>query len=969
MREIHKAYELIGKTGLGDIHSVGYILKHRKSGAHLALIENDDDNKVFYIGFRTPPEDSTGVAHITEHSVLCGSAKYPLKDPFVELVKGSLNTFLNAITYPDKTVYPVASTNNKDFANLMDVYLDAVFHPNIYTREEIFRQEGWHYEMSDLRGDVTINGVVYNEMKGAFSNPDEVASREILNSLFPDTAYGVESGGDPKNIPDLTYEDFLDFHRRYYHPCNSYIYLYGDMDMNEKLDYLDREYLSKYEAIDLDSEIAFQQPFDSPHTIQKSYPIAADDDTAGKTFLSCNYVVGTTLDKETYQAFDVLDYALLSAPGAPLRQALLDEQIGVDVSGGYDSGLMQPYFSVVVKGSDPEKKDRFLEIVDSVLKEQVEKGLDKRTLLAAINATEFRFREADFGSYPKGLIYGLNMLEAWLYDKKSPFLHMQVLEDLDELKKKVSTGFFEDLISRYLISNTHKSVVVLTPEPGLAAKQDQWVAEKMKAFKSTLSDQEKKDIIDFAKHLKEYQSEPNTPEELATLPILTRDDLGREPRPIHYVEHDLGGIRALHHNIETNGIQYLEMLFDATDCDSRETSILAFTTKLLGLIDTREYSYLDFSNEMNLNTGGIFSDLYCPVKADGSYRMYLTVHAKFLYSRMMDAVRLIRQMLLESNFTDTKRIREVLLEEKSHMQRRIMSSGNQFAAIRASASFLEGGVIHDSISGIAYYQYLSDFAENFDERIGEFLSESERILRRTLVADRLIMSSAGDDDSFARMSSDIGNFAKLLYPGQPSGERPAIRVSGNNDGLATASAVNYVCRAGDFRLAGFDYTGVLHILKIILGYDYLWTNVRVKGGAYGCGGTFQRNGFCYMSSYRDPKLRETDQVFEKTVDYIRAFDCDERDMTKYIIGTISGLDTPLTPAMDASRSLSAYLTGLQYETLVKERKQIIEAMPEDIRALAPMIEAIIDQKHRAVVGNEDAIKKDADLFDEIIQIG
>ncbi|MBQ9633269.1 MAG: insulinase family protein, partial [Lachnospiraceae bacterium] len=376
MRQIPDTYELVLEQGLPDLRSEGTLLIHRKSGARIALLENEDDNKVFFIGFRTPPVDSKGTAHIIEHSVLCGSEKYPIKDPFVELAKGSMNTFLNAMTYPDKTVYPIASTNDKDFANLMDVYMDAVLHPNIVRHPEIFKQEGWHYELSSPEDEIEISGVVYNEMKGAFSSPEDVLSRTILNTLFPDTPYQYESGGDPEDIPTLTYEEFLEFHRMYYHPCNSYIYLYGDMDMTERLEWLDEAYLSKYDRIDIDSVVAKQEPFAEPIRIEEYYPIASTDDEEDATFLSYNMVIGDSLDAKLCQAFDILDYALLSAPGAPLRKALTDAGIGKDILGGYDDGTLQPMFSVIAKGTQAQKEGEFLRIVKEVLKEQADGGLD-----------------------------------------------------------------------------------------------------------------------------------------------------------------------------------------------------------------------------------------------------------------------------------------------------------------------------------------------------------------------------------------------------------------------------------------------------------------------------------------------------------------------------------------------------------------------------------------------------------------
>ena len=556
------AYELIKEENLTDIHAKGYLLRHKKSGAKISLISNDDENKVFYIGFRTPVEDSTGVPHIIEHTVLCGSDKFPVKDPFVELVKGSLNTFLNAMTYPDKTVYPVASCNDKDFANLMDVYLDAVFHPNIYKKEEIFKQEGWHYELEDRDAPVTINGVVYNEMKGAFSSPEGVLDRVVLNSLFPDTTYSNESGGDPEVIPELTYEQYLDFHRKFYHPCNSYIYLYGNMDMEEKLEFLDKEYLSHYDKIEVDSAIQLQAPFEKPVTISKPYSIASSESLEDNAYLSYNVAIGTNLESELTLAFDVLDYALLSAPGAPLKQALIDAGIGKDIMGGFDNSTLQPIFSVVAKNANKEDEEKFVGIIEDTLKKIVKDGLNRKSLLAGINSEEFKFREADYGNFPKGLIYGLSCMDSWLYDDDEPFLYLKILDVFAALKEKIETGYFEELIQKYLLDNSHKSYVSIEPEKGLNARLEKELEEKLAAYKNGLSEEEIDKLVEDTKHLKLYQEEPSPKEDLMKIPMLKRQDMKREAQPLVYEKVSCNGIETIHTNIYSNGIHYLNLMFD-----------------------------------------------------------------------------------------------------------------------------------------------------------------------------------------------------------------------------------------------------------------------------------------------------------------------------------------------------------------------------------------------------------------------
>ena len=529
------AYEVKDRRFVEEMNSEGMVLEHRKSGARLFLMSNEDDNKVFSIGFRTPPADSTGLPHILEHSVLEGSEKFPVKDPFVELVKGSLNTFLNAMTYPDKTVYPVASCNDKDFQNLMDVYLDGVFHPSIYREPKIFKQEGWHYELPSEDAPLTVNGVVYNEMKGAFSSPESVLERFTSSVLFPDSPYSNESGGDPAVIPNLSYEQFIQFHKDYYHPANSYIYLYGDMDMEEKLLWLDKEYLSAYDKKDftLDSSIALQKPFTEPVEKETTYSVTANEGTEDNTYLSLNTVVGTDTDPILYVAFQILDYTLISAPGAPLKQALIDAHIGQDIMGGYENGILQPYFSVVAKNANKEQKGEFLSVVKGTLRKLADQGIDKKSLLAGLNYYEFRYREADYGSAPKGLMYGLWSMDSWLYDA-DPMLHLQYQKTFDYLKKAAQEGYFEQLIKDYLLDNPHEAVVIVSPEIDLTAREDAELAERLAKYKDSLSSEQVKALVKETAELKAYQEEPSTKEDLEKIPMLGREDIKRQSEPFSY---------------------------------------------------------------------------------------------------------------------------------------------------------------------------------------------------------------------------------------------------------------------------------------------------------------------------------------------------------------------------------------------------------------------------------------------------
>lgn len=963
MKIEHPAYELLSQEELKDIHSEGYVLRHKKSGATIALIANDDDNKVFYIGFRTPPADSTGVAHITEHSTLCGSEKYPVKDPFVELVKGSLNTFLNAMTYPDKTVYPVASCNDKDFDNLMDVYMDAVFHPNIYIHPEIFKQEGWHYELENPDDELKINGVVYNEMKGAFSSPDSIVDRVIMNSLFPDTPYGVESGGDPAHIPDLTYDQFLEFHSKYYHPSNSYIYLYGNMDFNEKLDYLDREYLSQYDAIEVDSAIPLQKAFSKTQEVETAYPVAADDDGKDETYLSYNVVVDTALNPELYQAMDVLEYALLTSPGAPVKKALTDAGIGKDIYGGYNSGTLQPVFSITAKGANPEDEERFLTIIHDTLEQQIRDGIDKKALYAAINTNQFHFREADFGQWPKGLMYGLQMLDSWLYDETKPFMHLHGVGILNGLKDKVNEGCFEDLIREYLLDNPHSSVVKAVPVAGLTAQSDEALKQKLAEYKASLTPEEIDALVADTRHLKEYQDTPSPKEDLEKIPMLKREDMRREIRPLDLKVKQCGRFTVLHHDVNTNGIHYLNLVFCVNNVAEEDLGYLTFMTHILGLVDTEQYSYVDLSNVINLVTGGISASVQNYATADGGYQLTVEVHSKFLYEDVESAIRLMEHVMLTSSYGDTQRLKELLDEEVSRMEGKLLSAGHIVGLTRAGSYFSVGGKVTDEISGIGYYRFLKHLDDNFEDEVNLLKEKCVNIKHAIFRPENLLVSTTGDEEAFLQVEKYLPRIETRLFRDYYELPQPhEIICHKLNEGFKSASQVQYVVRAGSFVKAGYHYNGAMKILNTILGYDFFWINLRVKGGAYGCMSTFSRTGDMAFMSYRDPHLVQTNEIYDETAEWLRNFSADERTMTQYIIGTISGMDTPLTPSMRGTRGLAAYMNGITEETLQRERNQVIDATEEDIRKLADPVDAAMKQNYICVVGNEDKIEENKDLF-------
>lgn len=962
-----KAYTVISKQWIEELKSDGYLLKHNKTGARVALLSNDDENKVFYIGFRTPPKDSTGVAHIIEHTVLCGSEKYPVKDPFIELAKGSLNTFLNAMTYPDKTVYPVASCNSKDFKNLMDVYLDAVLHPNIYHEEKIFRQEGWHYELESADEELTINGVVYNEMKGAFSSPDDVLYREIMNSLYPHTSYAVESGGDPDVIPELTYEDFLAFHQKYYHPSNSYIYLYGDMDMEERLAYLDREYLSGYEALSVDSAPAAEPPFQEMALVEKEYPIMESEPEEGNTYLSYNVSLGENLDRKVSVGFQALADAVVGAPGAPVRKALLDAGIGTDISSFYEADVKQPYFSIVAKNAEGDQREAFVRLIEQTLQSLFEDGVEKKALRAALNHDEFRYREADYGSYPKGLMYGLQMFETWLYDDGRPFDYLELDGTYKALKGEVSTAYYENMLRDLLMENTHKSVVVVRPVRGLTGKRDKALAARLAAKKASMTQEEIAGIVAETKALADYQEEPDREEDLEKIPLLAREDIGKKARPYCNEELRVNDTTLLYHEIYTNGIGYLRFLFDLRQVPEELFPYVGLLQVMLGLVDTEKRSYSELYHEIHLQTGGIAPAVNVYTNADdlSDYKLTFDLKVKTLYENLPKAFELAAEILTESVYTDAKRLFELVAENRSDKQAQMMSAGHSLAAGQALSYLSKQAHLMDQVNGLSFYRLLEGLEKDFEGKKEELSANMERLVHCIFRPENLMVDYTAQREGLAGIEPLIEALKSKLHREPVEGKPYVPQPVKKNEGLMSSAQIQYVCRAGNYANKGFSYTGALRVLKVLMSYEYLWMQVRVRGGAYGCMCQFGKTGESYFVSYRDPNLEKTIETYEKAADFVEAFEADERTMTQYIIGAVSAMDMPLTPAARGNYSLAGYMTGFTFERAQQERDELLSTDAGTIRKLAAHIRAFMEDDCLCVVGNEEKIKEQKDIFGSV----
>ncbi|MBP2650285.1 MAG: Peptidase associated domain protein [Firmicutes bacterium] len=966
--ELYYGFRLEEEKILKDIHSTAKVFYHEKSGARLFFLENTDDNKVFSITFRTPPGDNKGLPHILEHSVLCGSRKYPLREPFVELAKGSLNTYLNAMTYPDKTMYPIASRNAKDFRNLMDVYLDGVFNPNIYNAPEILMQEGWHYELADNNSEITYKGVVYNEMKGALSSPEAILDNKIMETLFPDTAYRFESGGNPEVIPELTYEEFIQFHKQYYHPANAYIYLYGDIDLADNLKFLDEAYLSKFTTIEVPSDVRVQAPFSSPVAKTFDYPVGVYDSVEDKTLLSLTFTVGKTYEAELMLAFEILEYLLLENPAAPLKKALIKAGVGKEVKGSFARYLLQPTFGIIAVGTNEAQEATFIKTITAELERLVSVGIDKKLIEACINKFEFKMREADYGARPKGIQYNTKCLESWLYDK-SPMVHFEYTELFEKIKLALTTNYFEQLIEKYLLKNPHRAVVALKPSSGLAEEKERALRQHLAAYKASLTSGEVAELLEKTARLKIRQETPDSLENLATIPLLAIEDIDPNVEMLPLSEECIDGIPVLYHSLDTNGIAYVNFYFDTRRVPQRYLSYVYLLAEILGKVSTVDYAYAELSNEVNLHLGSITYNVAVYTENDNIdvYWPKFIVKTKALVNKLPEVTRLIQQIITGSRFDNSQRIGELIKAVKARWDMTLYSRGYMLAVNRAmsyfspSASYSEQGML-------AFYDFITDLEKNFPGNSVEITSNLANVADLIFSKENLLVSITADEQGYAKFRQ---TFAKLgatlpgaIYPICQYDFVPDCR----NEGLMTAGKVQYVVKAANFRKIGATYHGGLKVLETILLYDYFWTRVRVQGGAYDGFAKIEPNGNVIFASYRDPNLKETLAIFDETADYLREFRLDEREKIKYIIGTINRLDAPLTTAQKGEQAAIRYIRKISTADLVRERQEVLKIQAQQISQFADLIDKVMQQNYLCVLGNEQKIHDNETAFDQIVHL-
>ncbi len=936
------------------------VWQHEKSGAKLFFMNNEDENKVFGIGFRTPSEDSTGVAHIVEHSVLSGSRKYKTKEPFMDLVASSLQTFLNAMTFSDKTIYPVASRNEKDFYHLVDVYLDGVFYPAIYENPKIFQQEGWHLELLDDDGPLDYRGVVYNEMRGATSLPESQVSHTIDEHLHPETSYRFESGGNPYEIPNLTEEMFLDFHRKYYHPSNSYIFLYGDIDRDKMFRYLDDEYLSDFDREDIDSALDFEPAFDEKKKLETVYPMAKHEDPEGKSFLTYSFIAGENKDMLLNFTRYIMGEVLINSESAPIRNALMDADIGEDiyVSRGTNRTLD---FSIVAKNAKADQFDEFEEIIERELQKLVTEGIDRNLLLSNIRKLAFMLKEAD--DFPtKGVIYFISAMETWLYDG-SPIDGFYFNKLIEQLEEGVDNGYFENWIEKYILNNPHRLVMAVHPEPGLTEKRETALRESLAEKKAAMSDEERQQLIEKTRELIEFQMAEDTPEAKATIPTLELSDISTEipnfplevetfrDRPLFIAER------------ETQGIIYAQWLFDLTVLEADELCYLGLLADLLGLLDTtRDYATLQ--NDIYLYTGGISINT-TTVKSHSDkneYVPYLSIAGKSFRDGFGKMMELMADILFETKWNQKKRIQQLVANTYSQESVRFVPQGHSVAIGRTRSYFTDGDRFDEMISGIDYFLFLSKVFKgelDLDEVVDKVQEVGDKLFKRGHVAFHVIAPKA--------LRNTWEDQLDLFFDAIPEGELDKALLHFNtkpeNEGWILPGTVQYVS-AGNYIL-DFTYGGDWAVLCQLLRDDFLHNRIRARGGAYGSGITVDRLGLMTTYSYRDPHLRQTLDTYAAIGDYLRTLQISDEDLKKYIIGTTNQFNPPLTAYGSGMVALSRHFSGLTQEEVEKNLEEVLRTDFEQLKSKADQMSAALKDAKHCVLGSDEAIKKNREIFSSV----
>ncbi|AMK10001.1 insulinase family protein [Pseudodesulfovibrio indicus] len=950
----------IREMEIAEMATKAVVYRHDKTGARVLSLSNDDENKVFGISFRTPPSDSTGVAHILEHSVLCGSDKYPVKEPFVELLKGSLQTFLNALTFPDKTCYPVASANVQDFYNLVDVYLDAVFHPRL--TENTLKQEGWHYELEAADRDLTYKGVVFNEMKGAYSSPDSRLYEASQQSLFPDTTYGLDSGGDPAVIPDLTFEQFMAFHRDHYHPSNAYAYFYGDDDPQKRLAILDAVF-SQYEPIDVaPTRVPLQARFTEAKAVRTGYPAS---DRLAKGMFTVNWLLAETSDPNLNLALHILEHILIGLPGSPLKKALTDSGLGDDLAGvGLEADMRQMFFSVGLKGMHPSNAVKVESIIFHTIKDLVENGIDARDIEAAVNSVEFSLRENNTGSYPRGLSLMFQALSTWLYDDEGvegdPLALLPFEAPLRNVKAWIESGekIFEELLARLFLHNPHRTTVLLEPDHTLGKKAAKEERDRLNKAKAAMSPAEIEQVMADAAELKRLQAAPDDPEALRTIPRLTTSDLPAENRPIPTELRSLAGRELLFHDLPTNGIGYLDFGFDLAAIPDELLPYAGVFGRALTESGTAERDFVDLSQRIARTSGGIWAQPFsAPVLNSAEPAARLFLRTKATGDKLADTLEIVSEILASAKLDNKERIGRIVAEARARAEQRLVPSGHMIVATRLRARTHAAHAMDEAMSGLTNLRFLRELEQRVDKDFRNVAKDLEKF--RSLLINRsgLILNATMDEALFAQAEPALARVVESLPESEPAPVKRAMPVLPAREGLAIPAQVNYVGKGCGLAEYGIELTGAAQVVNKLIRTGYLWEKVRVQGGAYGAFCILDRlAGAIALVSYRDPNVADTVKAFDELADHLEKLKIDSDELEKSIIGAIGEMDSYQLPDAKGFTGLTRHLTGQDDAYLQAIREQALNASEADFRDLAKAVRANAEHGDICVLGDSLAME-------------
>ncbi|SFC45394.1 hypothetical protein SAMN04488102_10744 [Alkalibacterium subtropicum] len=960
-------FKKIESRDLPDIHSEGHLYAHEETGAQVLYLANDDTNKSFTIGFRTPPYNDNGIAHILEHSVLNGSQKYPSKEPFVELIKGSLNTFVNAMTFSDKTIYPVASTNEKDFGHLVGVYLDAVFQPKLYQDPQILAQEGWHHHLENEEDDLIYKGVVYNEMKGAAASPERQVYDHVSSQLYPNTTYSKNSGGDPKEIPTLTQEEFIAFHQMYYHPSNSLTIVYGDLNISDVFDRLE-EYFSgmgrQDEAVDLSIEPS--RPKEAVYS--DTYSITAGDDPTGKDYLALGW--HGAFPDETLDIFglEVLEEILFGNNQSPLKKALLDAEIGGDINSDVSDIGYPTAFLIMAKYSSADKMPKFKEVVQDTLKDLVKNGINKDLIQAALNKITFQTREAAISEdNPRGVIYAIQTLNTWLYDK-DPFVNLQFNHYLEELAEKADEGYFEELIQRKLIDNAIFTQVILKAEPGKSDKQEAETLKQLQEYKANITEDERQTIIKETRALIARQETPDRPEDLAKIPTLKREDLTTDEQDYPIDEEVFGEDTSFYHADQfTSGIDYIDLYFDIQDFEADEYVLLGYFSHLLGKLATENYDEAALQTEMDTHTGGIYGSMSVYEDIEGNIKPFFKVSGKALAAALDDLVGLMKEISLHTQFDNKAELLKITQRLISNFENKINFGSHAIVANRALSQVKPTAKLSERIGGVDQFNYLKSVRDELKTDSTDLTDSLTQLLAKLMNKRRLNVLYTGGADRKNTVKEAL-KAAFSSFPNDPLGDKAMYQPGPKqNEAYVTAQDVNYVGLGSD-ATGTLDYSGPSQVLSTAFRFDYLWNAIRVKGGAYGSLYRHTRNGSVALGSYRDPNISKTLNVYKEIPDYVKGLELSESELLKYIIGSLSPLEQPKSAHSKGLTAFNRLQRNITKDDIVKLKKEILATDSDKLSALHEDFRTVIDSGSVVVIGNKTQIENEKELFDEVYDL-